>query len=699
MSASATVRRAPVPGTFALVAMLTCLYVLVRLVGITTSVTVDEPVFVGISANFLVALSRGEFASTAQFLYPAVPIMWAGTLGFLIDLPHYANDYGQYIPPDFQANAGPIRSVGGDPLSVLHTARTMMVLAEGILFSIALIVMRRLFGTPVAATAALLIAFDPFLVSHDQILHVDGVTGIAAFTCMLLIAHADQRPERTRPWILAGVVAAICWLTRLTGMVLIPIAALVILNRAFRSWRTDARNAGEAVRWFTSRFGSFLGAGILATIGMWPALWVAPRATISFVADSWNAAMGTPHEWGLYFMGKPVSDPGLLFYPLVMLFKLTPFTLLGLAIFAAIAGFRIGSMIPNQQWRPIILLGLFVAVYTTGMMLGARKFDRYILPDFLFLDLFAAIAIVGVVSRAWHQRLRSWRYAGAGLASLLLLGQATSSMALGSYPLLYYNPLMGGLKSAEYVLMPGWGEGLDEAAAWIVQQPHEAPLTVRSSISPPLLTYYVPSDVRTGGLGVAANPMGIWQWANTDYGITTILQWNRGAYQGSTDAFAGGKPVHVVTVGGRDVVRVYDLATIPPPDALFAGNPCVWTFEGDIAFVGYGAHPARPQESSAIELVFQTRDAARSRIGYVVQGILHSRDGTRADIPFTTTFAANPTNGLLATAEAPVVLPPDTTLDQYWPEIHLFGVGEDAPLPLASPGSGQDGTRAGRATC
>ena len=106
----------------------------------------------------------------------------------------------------------------------------------------------------------------------------------------------------------------------------------------------------------------------------------------------WREWADTPHPWGLFFQGRTVEgDPGVLFYVYVFLFKITPFTLVGLGLITALL-FRIKPLMPPGSWRPIVILGFFVVVYTAGMVAGQRKFDRYILPDFLFLDLFARLA-------------------------------------------------------------------------------------------------------------------------------------------------------------------------------------------------------------------------------------------------------------------------------------------------------------------
>ncbi|HEU0114099.1 MAG TPA: hypothetical protein VFQ80_05460, partial [Thermomicrobiales bacterium] len=128
-------------------------------------VTVDEPVFLGMSANFFDALAHGQFAQTDQFLYPAVPIMWAGAAGFLAELPNYPRDHpAQIAPPlDYVLTTvdRPIRAVGGDPLAVLIAARTAKIALQALIFVIALWLLYRLFGFAVAAVSAAFISSDP----------------------------------------------------------------------------------------------------------------------------------------------------------------------------------------------------------------------------------------------------------------------------------------------------------------------------------------------------------------------------------------------------------------------------------------------------------------------------------------------------------------------------------------------------------
>jgi hypothetical protein len=549
----------------------TVVYVWPRTLDIDRVVTVDEPVFLGMSANFSNAIAHGQFAKTSQFLYPAVPIMWAGMLGFLAEIPNYVTDHPDQIEPTtdpaLKSVHGPIRAVGGDPLSVLVAAREAKIALQACVFLLALWLLSRLFGFAVTALTAAFIIFDPFLIAHDQLLHVDGVTGITAFASMLAMASADREPTRKALWVLAGVMAALCWLTRLTGLVLLPIILLVIVDGAISRYRGATLTGKAATVWAAKTAGLVIGASLATTLAVWPALWVDPIGTIHSTVGAWRQLVATPHPWGLYFAGQTINgDPGIMFYVFVFLYKITPFTLVGLAIVGVAFLFRIDAVLPRRSWRPVVIVMAFVVVYSLGMAAGMRKFDRYVLPDFLFFDLLAAVGIVGVGRLLWARRNVAWRAAVAIAIAGLVAGQIAIALAQRPYLLVYDNPLLGGTRSAEKILMLGWGEGLDQAAKFILSQPGGDTAVVQTSIHPTTMLYFFPSTVTTGSFLVEANQESRRAWATTEYAVTHILQWQRNTVGGVVPYLANFEPIYTVTIDGVDFVHVYDLRHIPPPD-------------------------------------------------------------------------------------------------------------------------------------
>jgi len=60
-----------------------------RRLSLSRPVTPDEHLWLARSANFYMALAKGDLASTYQSEHPGVTVMWAGTAGFLTRYPQY----------------------------------------------------------------------------------------------------------------------------------------------------------------------------------------------------------------------------------------------------------------------------------------------------------------------------------------------------------------------------------------------------------------------------------------------------------------------------------------------------------------------------------------------------------------------------------------------------------------------------------
>ncbi|HEU0115175.1 MAG TPA: hypothetical protein VFQ80_10890, partial [Thermomicrobiales bacterium] len=126
-------------------------------------------------------------------------------------------------------------------------------------------------------------------------------------------------------------------------------------------------------------------------------------------------------------------------------------------------------------------------------------------------------------------------------------------------------PLFGGARAAESILMLGWGEGLDQAARFILAQPGGDEAVVRTSLPPTVLDYFVPPTVRTGSLQLAPNAASRQAWAATDFAVVHILEAKRDTFGGAIPYLSRFPPVYVVRIDGVDFVRVYDLRRVPPP--------------------------------------------------------------------------------------------------------------------------------------
>jgi 4-amino-4-deoxy-L-arabinose transferase-like glycosyltransferase len=206
-------------------------------------------------------------------------------------------------------------------------------------------------------------------------------------------------------------------------------------------------------------------------VGFWPALWLAPVEMMSRVVEFLRETGGQPHEGGSFFMLSRVADPGPLFYPIALAYRLGVGVCLGLVAFVIIAR--------SLNRKPLIgLVLLYIVAFGLMMTIGPKKFDRYLLP---LMPMIAILAALGAwKAGAWlGVRLRLGAALGGTLAALVIvLLQAQNLVGAYPYYLAYYNPLLGGTTGAAERVMVGYGEGLDQVADWLNARPNATSLWV-----------------------------------------------------------------------------------------------------------------------------------------------------------------------------------------------------------------------------
>ena len=244
-------------------------------------------------------------------------------------------------------------------------------------------------------------------------------------------------------------------------------------------------------------------------------MWVAPLHVLSSIVSEMQK-YSEGHDNPMFFLGRPTEDPGPLFYPVAYLFRTTPAVLVGLVAAAALGWKCQWPFDAPVRRRSTLGLVAFALLFAAVMTLSAKKFDRYISPVFVVLDIVAALGWLGLTQAVlgwWHERRSRTAPAGAvpplsvpsrlsGLVVLSAIFLLHGLFAFVHYPyyFTYYNPLVGGSRTAPGVLMVGWGEGLDAAARWLNQQPEAAELRVVSWYSQGPLSYFLQPGRRAWAL-------------------------------------------------------------------------------------------------------------------------------------------------------------------------------------------------------
>lgn len=521
--------------------------------------------------RFRDALRAGDYSATLLTGHPGVTTLWLGLAGL---------EFHDYLMR--------FEGITADPALFRSLLRAPLALVAALGIVLAFPLLRRLFNAPFAWLACLFWATSPFLVAHAQLLHLDSLLttfmSLALLTALLAFRFDETipgGPPRRGMLIVSGIAGGLALLTKSPALLLGPLLLILAVTAAWRSHGAIRPRSliGAGILW--------TGTALLVVLLLWPALWADPGVTIGrYLAEIIDNG-GAAHGWGNFFAGQAVADPGPLFYPTAIALRLAPWILPGLLAAALLLPFE-----PERRRRTLILLlAGFVLFFVVTLSLPAKKFDRYALPVFPALSVIAAYGWLAMLGRlfghmAGRQRVMqtAWLLGIAAMAGLLFWYR--------SYPLAYYNPLLGGSNTAVHMIPVGWGEGLEAAGSYITQQ--------ADGCSRPIATWYRPVldpfvCHRVVPLDAVDNP------AAAGYAVLYIDQIQRENRPDITRRLMeDSAPLHIIRIHGIDYARIYHL---PPPIAEAVSID----FGDAIQLTGYEFGPAALNGEAYLNAKFQWR--------------------------------------------------------------------------------------------
>jgi hypothetical protein len=531
LSAERIERQTPSQANIFRVGALAILFVLAlgaRLVGISLFITPDEDNWMRRAGNFAQAIHDDELERTFQSGHPGVTTMWIARLAVGPEIERLAGvtvqDYPVTREPGF--------------MDLLIRARLGMIVVNSALLMIAVALAWRLLGFGPALLGGIIVALDPFVVAHTQVVHVDGLSACFMTVSMLAGGVSWWAGGRRGYLVLCGAAAGLAVLTKAPSLVLgllVPVVALTAPLVDRERW------------WWPRAILALIGAGLVgvAVVGaLWPALWVIPAFTVERAIE-FTLDTSAVHLPGNFFLGHPVADPGPFYYPTAVMYRLSPLALAGLV--------ALGVLLPPRRLKyPTLLLLLFVFGFLCFLSVAGKKLDRYTIPAFPAFDLLAGLGLwtLGrwisplLSARGVAERARGRLAVGA--VGLLAVAQALPLAMVAPYPLAYYNPIMGGGPAAVQVLLVGWGEGLDQVADYLNAQP---------GAERQLIAIYFPLEL---------NFQGMVKGTVTQYGdtrpINYVVDYVNAVQRGqSPPEVAGLTPVKDVWINGILYARVFHL--------------------------------------------------------------------------------------------------------------------------------------------
>ena len=525
-----------------------------RLRSSDTAWSSDETYWLFNSRDFMLSTLGADFSSTAKSYHPGVTTMWLG---------------GMSLWTKYKGALAAAPVLSSQPfLSPTNLARARLTIAliTACSIAIAFFLLNKLFGLRIAAFAGIFLAVDPLFLIQSRRFHTDALAAAFLLLAILALIVFVEKLGRRRYLVISAVCFGLACLSKSSALVLVLWFPFLFAFSAAESNPAvpRARSIHAFLTWICIAFLTFFVC--------WPALWVyqlpiggiavsvivvpclvgiavwsgvklkhltvsadivtarnaaksglliigiglaavafiAYKAALPFV-DRIRWALTTEHDILHYFLGEIASDPGWLFYPLMLSIKSAPLTL-PLAVVGAVLLWRVQKQSKYASaCRMYTLLSVFVVLFTLCMLVCAKKFSRYLLPVFPILDILAAIGLSLLIDKITAlrvvrlqnvkgqtsvekpnllARLHVWKNACVIVVTLVFVIQAFPVLKLHPYYGTYYNPLWG-VPGIIRICTTGDASGLDLAAEYLNQKPNAEDLVVHvSPLSAEFFGYY-----------------------------------------------------------------------------------------------------------------------------------------------------------------------------------------------------------------
>jgi hypothetical protein len=516
------------------------------------TLTADEPNWLVRSDDFRAAIADGDLRhadgrvliSAPDQTTPGVTTMWCGTIG------HGVVELGQRIGVIEDRPPGPrteqLRLRAGRALVSLLCAFALVLF---VLYA------SRLLGRGAATVAGVVLATEPFLVGHAGVLHTDALVTLwgAAAVVAYLVALTTQPPDRLAT-VVAAVSASLALLTKLNavpllvGGVAVAAAGVLVTAATRHELRATVQSVVRTTAWFAA-------GTLVAFVVLWPAMWVAPGQTLDRVFESLQQIDSSDTT---YFRGRNTTDPGVLYYPVAVLVRATPWLVAGTvaAIVMVVRDTvrRDGVDLSQTLVRASLLLAPMP--YVLLIAFTPQHYDRYILAIFPFMALGTGMVVAPLAERLLSSR--SWRVAAGGVGAVAL---AVATAVHAPYAIAYVDPLVG-QKRAERLVLLGWGEGIERLGATINQR--EAGRC--DAVDVLLFNAQRGISVPCGRLDAAAGSDG----TGYEYAIRYISNRQRGTFEARLGpTLRAGRLVQAVRIGGVTYAELWALGE--PPLGLWHG--------------------------------------------------------------------------------------------------------------------------------
>ena len=358
-------------------------------------------------------------------------------------------------------------------------SKTMSIICGAVTCIFIYLIGRRFFNEYVGLLAALILAFTPMMIAHNQLSNIDSPVTMMITATMFVYMNA-VRSESFRLYLLSALMLGLSIATKYNTLLMIPV--MISLYLLYRYHKSGSR-IYKAINDLLSKPPRVLtivicaGIVVLTVYAIWPYLWPDPLNDLELSLAHW-ANSGTLPET---LLGASVSGGApWYYYPLYFLVT-TP----EIMLMAMLVGlFYIVRS--RDAFKETMALWLFLPfVYGfSGFVMGSM---RYILMIYPALALVCAYGVFSL-SKWIGGYLKKYDSAPAivslAIGSIVVISLVLTCLYTQPYYLDYYNSLAGGYQNIQdnkLFLLSWWGEGLYDPVEYVESHANGASVSVLAS--------------------------------------------------------------------------------------------------------------------------------------------------------------------------------------------------------------------------
>lgn len=538
-----------------------------RLPGIGSFVTLDEPQWLSQGANFYYALGQREFQNTVYEYQPAVTTMEIISLAMFLYFPEYRGLGQGYLDYE-KGELDPFMVEHGfDPLVLLMYSRVIQVFVLLVLFVGFYFLLQRIIPKWIAAFVAVFVSFDPFFIGHTRMMDHEAMVSFFVFISILAFA-IYLRDKKILYLLLSGGAAGFAQLTKSSSIAMIAAIGVLLLVQIFQE-----RQQGWSRAFFnnTKVIGVWFATLAAVYIVFWPGMWVAPGKMLytvfgnafSYAFQGARLTITEELEPAQFSLQSNVGS----FWEItkVLLYRVTPLTWLGI-LFGLTFRFNPNrDLIRSYHLLLTLTLSIAIAFILMFSIAQGRDSPHYILSSYFALNVLAGLGWIHAFQwlANWLGKFQ-WQYA---IVSVLLL-QAGSAVAYFPYYFTYRNPILHAIGWYHDTPEFPYGEGLEQAATYLSSLPGAEDSIALAYYSRGCFSYYY------SGKSVSFRPyyidgehsedlVGNIKMAN--YLVVYYAnQYRMEKYYSYLKILESVEPIHVIWLNGYEYVRIYDVNMFTP---------------------------------------------------------------------------------------------------------------------------------------